>query len=50
VLTIENPEVLEMPPFDQLGSKSQIRRHIFRGVAHYQQAIADLERVLYEAS
>jgi type I restriction enzyme R subunit len=50
VLTIENPEVLEMPPFDQLGSKSQIRRHIFGGVARYQQAIADLERVLYEAS
>ncbi|TXH70810.1 MAG: DEAD/DEAH box helicase [Thiothrix sp.] len=50
VLTIENPNVLEMPPFDQFGSKMQIRRKIFGSPEHYQQAIKKLEALLYEAS
>lgn len=50
VLTIENPNVLEMPPFDQFGSKTQIRRKIFGSPENYQQAIKELETLLYEAS
>ncbi|MFZ1568745.1 MAG: DEAD/DEAH box helicase family protein [Thiolinea sp.] len=50
VLTIENPNVLEMPPFDQFGSKTQIRRKIFGSPEQYQQAIRELEALLYEAS
>ncbi len=50
VLTIENPNVLEIPPFDQFGSKTQIRRKIFGSPENYQQAIKELETLLYEAS
>lgn len=47
VQDIENPKILELPPFDQLGSKTQIRRHIFGGLDKYQQAIKELENELY---
>lgn len=50
VLTIENPQVLEMPPFDQFGSKTHIRRKIFSSPQHYQQAITELEQALYGAA
>ncbi|WP_395344686.1 EcoAI/FtnUII family type I restriction enzme subunit R [Ningiella sp. W23] len=48
VQDIENPQVLELPPFDQLGSKTQIRRGIFGGVDQYQNAIKELETELYK--
>lgn len=44
---IENPKILELPPFDLLGSKTQIRRNIFGGLEKYQQAIKELENELY---
>jgi type I restriction enzyme R subunit len=44
---IENPKILELPPFDKLGSKTQIRRGIFGGLDQYQQAIKELENELY---
>jgi type I restriction enzyme R subunit len=47
VLTLEDPKVLEMPPFDQFGSKMHIRRTIFGGAAQYQAAVTALERALY---
>ncbi|MBM5032909.1 DEAD/DEAH box helicase family protein [Vibrio parahaemolyticus] len=47
VQDIENPKILELPPFDQLGSKTQIRRNIFGGLDKYQQAIKELENELY---
>jgi type I restriction enzyme R subunit len=47
VQDIENPRILELPPFDQLGSKTQIRRNIFGGLDKYQQAIKELENELY---
>ncbi len=50
VLTIENPQVLEMPPFDQFGSKTHIRRKIFSSPEHYQQAITELEQALYDVA
>ena len=47
VQDIESPKILELPPFDQLGSKTQIRRGIFGSVESYQQAVKDLENEIY---
>ena len=47
VQDIEDSKVLELPPFDQLGSKTQIRRGIFGNVQEYNQAIKELEQALY---
>ena len=48
VQNIEDAKVLELPPFDQFGSKTQIRRGIFGGVAQFTQAVQALEQALYE--
>jgi type I restriction enzyme R subunit len=47
VQDIENPKILELPPFDKLGSKTQIRRGIFGSIEQYQQAVKELENELY---
>lgn len=48
VQDIEDAKVLELPPFDQFGSKTQIRRGIFGSVEQYTQAVHDLEQALYD--
>lgn len=48
VQDIEDAKVLELPPFDQFGSKTQIRRGIFGGVEQYTKAVQALEQALYE--
>lgn len=48
VQDIEDAKVLELPPFDQFGSKTQIRRGIFGSVEHYTQAVHELEQALYD--
>lgn len=48
VQDIEDAKVLELPPFDQFGSKTQIRRGIFGGVEQFTQAVQALEQALYE--
>ena len=45
---IEDAKVLELPPFDRFGSKTEIRRGIFGSVEQYTQAVHDLEQALYE--
>lgn len=50
VQDIEDAKVLELPPFDQFGSKTQIRRGIFGGVEQYTQAVQALEQALYNAN
>ncbi|WP_430428749.1 EcoAI/FtnUII family type I restriction enzme subunit R [Parasphingorhabdus sp.] len=50
VQDIEDPKVLELPPFDQIGSKTQIRRGIFGSVDDYTNAVRELEAALYDAS
>jgi type I restriction enzyme R subunit len=47
VQDIEDAKVLELPPFDRFGSKTEIRRGIFGGVEQYAQAISELEQALY---
>lgn len=49
VQDIEDAKVLELPPFDQFGSKTQIRRGIFGGIDQYGEAVKVLERALYQA-
>lgn len=44
---IEDAKILELPPFDKYGTKTQIRRGIFGGVDKYSQAITELEQALY---
>ncbi|MGF6939324.1 type I restriction enzyme R subunit [Paraburkholderia sp. UCT70] len=48
VQDIEDAKVLELPPFDQFGSKTQIRRGIFGSVELYTQAVQALEQALYD--
>ncbi|MBN2528384.1 MAG: DEAD/DEAH box helicase family protein [Deltaproteobacteria bacterium] len=48
IVDIEDPKVLELPPFDQLGSKTQIRRGIFGGTDNYAKALTELEQALYD--
>lgn len=49
VQDIEDAKVLELPPFDQFGSKTQIRRGIFGSIEQYTQAVQELEQALYNA-
>jgi type I restriction enzyme R subunit len=48
VQDIEDAKVLELPPFDQFGSKTQIRRGIFGSVEQYTQAVQELEQAIYD--
>jgi type I restriction enzyme R subunit len=48
IADIEDPKVLELPPFDQYGTKTQIRRGIFGGPEKFTQALSELEQVLYQ--
>ena len=48
VQDIEDAKVLELPPFDQFGSKTQIRRGIFGGVEQFSSALTELEQALYD--
>lgn len=48
ISNLEDPKVLELPPFDKYGTKTQIRRGIFGGMDEYTKAIAELEDALYD--
>jgi type I restriction enzyme R subunit len=45
---IEDPQVLELPPFDRIGSKTRIRRGIFGGPDKFSEALTELEHLLYQ--
>ena len=45
---IEDPQVLELPPFDRFGGKGRIRRGVFDGPEHFSAALTELERQLYK--
>lgn len=47
VQDIEDAKILDMPPFNRIGTKYQIRREIFGSPQKYKQAIQDLEQALY---
>jgi type I restriction enzyme R subunit len=48
ITDVEDPNVLELPPFRELGTKTQIRRGIFGGNERFSMALTELERALYE--
>ncbi len=48
IVDLEDPQILELPPFSQIGTKTQIRRVIFGGSHNFKQALTDLERALYD--
>jgi type I restriction enzyme R subunit len=48
ITDLEDPAILELPPFSELGSKTQIRRGIFGSNEAYSKAITELEHALYE--
>ena len=48
VQDIEDAKVLELPPFDQFGTRTQIRRGIFGGVEQYARAVHEMEQALYD--
>ncbi|MEE4151457.1 EcoAI/FtnUII family type I restriction enzme subunit R [Pseudomonas viridiflava] len=50
VQDIEDAKILELPPFNQFGSKTQIRRGIFGSVEQYTQAVLALEHALYDST
>jgi type I restriction enzyme, R subunit len=47
ITDLEDSKVLELPPLDKYGTKSQIRRGIFGGAEAYARAVTELERALY---
>ncbi len=48
ITDIEDPKILELPPFTKIGSKTQIRRGIFGGNERYSQALTELEGQIYQ--
>ncbi|MBU0968677.1 MAG: DEAD/DEAH box helicase family protein [Proteobacteria bacterium] len=48
ITNIEDPKILELPPFRELGTKTQIRRGIFGGPDKFSQALTELEQELYK--
>lgn len=48
IADIEDPAILELPPFSEFGSKTYIRRSIFGSNEAYSIAITELEHALYD--
>jgi type I restriction enzyme R subunit len=48
ITDLEDPQVLELPPFTHIGSKTQIRRGIFGGPEKYSAALTELEQQIYQ--
>ncbi len=48
IADIEDAKILELPPFDEIGTKMQIRRHgIFGSTDEFSRAHCDLENAIY---
>jgi len=47
ITDIEDPNILELPPFSDLGTKTHIRRNIFGGQEAWSRALTQLEQALY---
>lgn len=48
VTNIENPQILNLNPFSQIGKKARIMKGIFNGPDEYNEAVRDLENELYK--
>lgn len=47
VTTLENPKVLKLKPFSEMGTPMEIINQVFGGKANYDNAILELEQELY---
>ncbi|MBA3016525.1 MAG: DEAD/DEAH box helicase family protein [Proteobacteria bacterium] len=47
ITNIEDAKILELPPFSELGTKTQIRRGVFGSNERYSKALTELEQELY---
>lgn len=45
---IENPNILNLPPFDGFGGKKGIRRNIFKNPQEFSDALTELENAIYQ--
>lgn len=45
---LENPKILKLKPFDQIGTPIEIINRIFGGKANYEQAVQELEQELFQ--
>ncbi len=49
IMDIEDPKILELPPFNKMGTKTHIRREIFGGLDKYSEALTELEQAIYDS-
>jgi type I restriction enzyme R subunit len=49
VVSIENPKVLHLDPFNEIGTPVEIINDVFGGKAKYEKALQELERELYKS-
>lgn len=49
IMDIEDPKILELPPFNKMGTKTHIRRDIFGGLDKYSEALTELEQAIYDS-
>jgi len=47
ITSIENAKVLNLPPFNQIGTPTEIIKEIFGGKAKYEKAVQELEHELF---
>ncbi|TNF06691.1 MAG: DEAD/DEAH box helicase [Gammaproteobacteria bacterium] len=48
ITSIENPKVLKLRPFDQMGTPVEIINSVFGGKANYEEALYELEQELFK--
>jgi type I restriction enzyme R subunit len=48
IAAIEDRKLLRMPPFDTIGTPTEIIKGVFGGMAQYDAALSDLEKQIYE--
>ncbi len=47
ITSIENPKVLNLPPFNQIGTPTEIIKEVFGGKDRYEKAVQELEHQLF---
>lgn len=48
ITDIEDAKILDLPPFNEFGSRTQIRRGIFGGSEEFSRALTELEHAIYQ--
>jgi type I restriction enzyme, R subunit len=49
IVSIENPKVLHLDPFNEIGTPVEIINDVFGGKANYEKALQELEKELYNS-